>query len=97
YSVARLSIVLNLCQFRPMRPPVKKIRTPEECRAAELFDQQFRDNGCRTDRMFAVLMVLQWIGAVVLALSLSPRGWDGTQSHVHPHVWLSLILGGVLA
>jgi signal transduction histidine kinase/DNA-binding response OmpR family regulator len=66
-------------------------------RARELFERQWRDNASRTDRMFAVLMIVQWIGAVIAALTLSPRTWNGSQSHIHPHVLLALFLGGGLA
>ena len=47
--------------------------------------------------MFAVLMILQWLGAIVASLVLSPRTWNGSQSQVHPHVWLSVFFGGALA
>ena len=66
-------------------------------RARQLFDLQWRDNAQRTDRMFAVLMILQWIGAVIAALMLSPKTWNGSESHIHPHVWLAVFLGGGLA
>jgi signal transduction histidine kinase/DNA-binding response OmpR family regulator len=66
-------------------------------RARQLFDQQWHENARRTDRMFAALMILQWIGAVVAALLLSPMTWSGSESHVHPHVWLAVFLGGGLA
>jgi signal transduction histidine kinase/CheY-like chemotaxis protein/HPt (histidine-containing phosphotransfer) domain-containing protein len=51
----------------------------------------------RTDRMFAVLMILQWIGGIIMALVVSPRTWSGTQSDLHPHVLIALVGGGVLA
>ena len=51
----------------------------------------------RTDRMFAWLMVLQWLAAIVAALWLSPRTWNGMQSSVHVHVWSAFLLGGVLS
>jgi signal transduction histidine kinase/CheY-like chemotaxis protein/HPt (histidine-containing phosphotransfer) domain-containing protein len=50
----------------------------------------------RTDRMFALLMPLQWAAAVAGALWLSPRTWTGASSSVHPHVWLALLFGGLL-
>jgi signal transduction histidine kinase/DNA-binding NarL/FixJ family response regulator len=50
----------------------------------------------RTDRMFAVLMLLQWAAAVGGACWLSPRTWAGAQSSVHPHVWLAIVFGGAL-
>ncbi len=65
-------------------------------RAKELFDRQWYDNAARTDRMFAALMILQWLGAIIASFMLSPWSWNGTERHVHPHVWLSVILGGIL-
>src|SRR5947209_1509704 len=50
----------------------------------------------RMDRMFALLMPLQWAAAVIGALWLSPRAWSGAQSSVHPHVWMAVFLGGAL-
>ncbi|HEY2412071.1 MAG TPA: response regulator [Pirellulaceae bacterium] len=47
--------------------------------------------------MFAVLMILQWLGAIALALFVSPKSWNGSQSHVHIHVWLALFFGAALA
>ncbi|HEY2253550.1 MAG TPA: response regulator [Planctomycetaceae bacterium] len=49
-----------------------------------------------TDRMFAILMPLQWAAAVGGAFWLSPATWSGAQSSLHPHVWLSIFFGGVL-
>ncbi len=80
-----------------MQPPIKERRRIGPSRAEELFNQQWRENAARTDRLFAVLMIVQWIGTVILALAVSPRTWEGAQSHVHPHVWLALYLGGILA
>ena len=51
----------------------------------------------RTDRMFVVLMTLQWIGGIVMALVVSPRTWIGAQSSVHPHVMMAVLGGAVLA
>ncbi|WP_442484426.1 response regulator [Aeoliella sp. SH292] len=51
----------------------------------------------RTDRMFAVLMALQWIGGIVIAYYVSPHTWIGATSQVHPHLWMAIVGGGVLA
>ncbi len=51
----------------------------------------------RTDRLFAALMILQWLGGIVAALLLTPQTWEGSQSAVHIHVWLAVVFGGVLA
>lgn len=51
----------------------------------------------RTDRMFAFLMVLQWVGGIATALIVSPRTWIGAQSELHPHVMMAVFGGAVLA
>ena len=51
----------------------------------------------RTDRLFARLMVFQWIAGLLAALWISPRTWSGTHSGVHLHVYLALFLGAPLA
>jgi len=51
----------------------------------------------QTDRLFAVLFVLQWITGIIMAIWLSPRAWEGLESHVHPHIWAAVFLGGVIA
>ncbi len=51
----------------------------------------------RTDRLFAGLMAFQWIGGIIAAIVLSPRTWNGSQSHVHPHVWAAIFVGGLIS
>ncbi len=50
-----------------------------------------------TDRIFAILMLLQAISAIITAFVVSPVAWHGTQSQVHIHVWSAFGLGGLLA
>lgn len=66
-------------------------------RAEQLLAYHYLRIHQRTDRMFAVLMLLQWVAVVVCALWLSPQTWSGTVGTVHPHVWLAVFLGGALA
>ena len=49
-----------------------------------------------TDRMFAVLMALQWIAGIAAALWIAPRTWVGTNSQTHIHVWAAIFLGGAI-
>src|SRR5262245_59091656 len=65
-------------------------------RVTQLFREQHQKIIQHTDWIFSRLMVLQWLFGVALALWLSPKTWDGTQSNVHPHIWLALVLGGVI-
>jgi signal transduction histidine kinase/DNA-binding NarL/FixJ family response regulator len=50
----------------------------------------------RTDRMFAYLMVAQWIGGIVATFAISPKTWTGPISGPHAHVYFAAIVGGVL-
>jgi PAS domain S-box-containing protein len=66
-------------------------------RAAAFFREQLEVNHKRTDRMFAWLMVIQWLGGIAAALLISPKAWEGTYSHTHIHVWAALFLGGMIS
>jgi two-component system sensor histidine kinase/response regulator len=66
-------------------------------RARELFDDYQRSIHEQTDRLFAYLMGLQWIGGILFALWVSPLAWYGTISRTHIHVWAALILGGIIS
>jgi len=63
-----------------------------EARFAAHRQQIFHD----TDRMFARLMLAQWVFAVVLALVVSPWAWQGKEKTVHVHVWVAIFLGGAI-
>jgi two-component system, sensor histidine kinase and response regulator len=65
-------------------------------RAAILFDELRLRIYKQTDRLFAGLMVVQWIGAIAAALYLSPTTWAGGESSVNVHVWAAIFLGGAL-
>ncbi len=51
---------------------------------------------CRIDRMFALLFVVQWLGAILLAGWVSPYAWAGVESRVHPHLWGAVLVGGLI-
>ncbi|HEY2253932.1 MAG TPA: hypothetical protein VGH74_22810, partial [Planctomycetaceae bacterium] len=65
-------------------------------RADILFRKYETDQRHMTDRMFAALMIFQWIAEISLALWISPKTWTGRMSQTHPHVWTALILGGAI-
>jgi two-component system sensor histidine kinase/response regulator len=65
-------------------------------RANEILHDFQRQIYIRIDRMFTVLLLLQWAAAVGLALWIAPRTWSGAASSVHPHVWLAVTFGGAL-
>ena len=50
----------------------------------------------RTDRMLVYLMLLQFLGAIVVSLWISPGTWENADSYKHPHGWAALFLGGAI-
>ena len=74
-------------------PPGVGEATP---RARELMlDHQDRIHS-ETSRMFAILMVVQWLAGIAAAAWLSPRTWLGASSQIHLHLWLAIFLGGAI-
>src|SRR5438046_2464713 len=63
-------------------------------RSASLFKDNQDTIHKQTDRLFAGLMIFQWLAGILIAVWFSPRAWVGTQSSIHIHVWAALFLGG---
>jgi PAS domain S-box-containing protein len=60
--------------------------------AQERRDEQYR----RTDRMFARLLLFEFLVGINAAVWISPYAWAGTEREVHPHVWAATVLGGLI-
>src|SRR5215213_8548015 len=73
------------------------ITTPEALvrSADELFVEDRQRIYHQTDRLFAGLMLFQWIAGIAAACFISPRAWAGASSSVHPHVWAAVVLGAL--
>lgn len=65
--------------------------------ASALFAQRFAAGARRVDRMFAILMGIQWVAAVCLAIWLSPYAWAGRASTLHSHVVFAVVAGGLFS
>ncbi|MGE0528433.1 MAG: sensor histidine kinase [Bdellovibrionales bacterium] len=66
-------------------------------RINEIFRDQLADTAKKTDHMFCVLFVLQWLTGILFALLISPKTWLGNTSQIHIHVYAAVILGGLNA
>jgi two-component system sensor histidine kinase/response regulator len=71
-------------------------RAAIEVRARRLLSEHQRDIHVRTDRLFAGLLLLQWLVALSVAEWLSPHQWAGIVRQPHLHLLAALFLGGVL-
>ncbi len=69
---------------------------PDLYKAEHLFRAHQQDVYRRTDKTFAILMVVQWLAGIGAALWISPRAWNGTTSYIHPHVWAAVFLAGLI-
>ncbi len=65
-------------------------------RAAVIYSSSLQTLYRQIDRIFAVLMPLQWVAGIAAAIWISPRAWSGVDSQIHLHVWAAILLGGVL-
>ena len=79
-----------------MAPEPPQDRADEPLPTADaLYDEQLHAVHRRTDRLFAALMICQWVGAVAGAFWLTPYTWEGSQRTAHPHLFAGLLLGGL--
>src|SRR5204862_779832 len=88
---------MSSAQFMEMNPNKNKHSSATLDRAAVLFAEQQQKIYRDTDRLFAVLMSVQWVAGIVAALWISPRTWIGTVSQTHQHVWAAIFLGGTIS
>jgi uncharacterized membrane protein len=65
-----------------------------DSRAAAILSGDQRENFERTDRLFAGLMLLQWLMAIAVALWMPPREATGIQASTH--VWIAMCQGSVI-
>ncbi|WP_417392814.1 ATP-binding protein [Gimesia sp.] len=65
-------------------------------RTQELLQENQHQHYVRTDRLFACLMIVQWLAAMAAAFWITPRTWIGIDSETHLHVWTACLLGGLI-
>ncbi len=74
-----------------------EISAPALLARADVLYQEALDGTHRhTDRIFAILMIIQWIAGIGAAIWISPYTWIGATHHLHWHVWAAIFLGGAL-
>ena len=78
-------------------PPTDLIEGPILARAAVLFAENEHELHRRTDRLFAALMIVQWVAGIAFAIWVAPLTWDGPVSRTHFHVWAAVVVGGAIS
>jgi hypothetical protein len=68
-----------------------------DARASQLAQEQLRLRRAQIDRMFAVLLALQYVAGIIAALTVSPYAWEGKVHVLHMHVWVAVLGGAGIA
>jgi serine phosphatase RsbU (regulator of sigma subunit) len=66
-------------------------------RANEIFQERNDANLKRTDRLFAYILLGQWVFGILLAVTLSPYTWEGKTRSIHLHVPIAIGLGALIS
>lgn len=66
-------------------------------RAEEIHREQSLRRYVKVDRMFAVLLVVEWLAGIVAAFVVSPYAWAGKERVLHMHVWVAILGGAGIA
>jgi two-component system sensor histidine kinase HydH len=61
-----------------------------------LYDSYYNRLRVRIDNLFSLLLIFQWVMAFLITFMNSPLTWSGSESSIHPHVWMALGLGSLL-
>jgi hypothetical protein len=70
---------------------------PTVARRAELrLNASLLENAAQYDRVFAYLLAIEWLAGMGVAWWISPFAWEGKTQVIHVHVWLAVVLGGLL-
>ncbi len=67
-----------------------------QTRTAELAREAETKIYRQTDRMFAGLLLFQWVAGLAVARWISPLTWAGAESRTHAHVWAASLIGGAI-
>jgi hypothetical protein len=62
-------------------------------RAEELHEEQNAKRYVAVSRMFAVLLVVQYLACMIAAFAVSPYAWEGKERVLHMHVWVAILAG----
>jgi two-component system, NtrC family, sensor histidine kinase HydH len=95
-SIAQATKPLELAPDSPVKAADANRQRRIVERTVALFRERRLHGLQRLDRAFVWLMVGQWVFAIVVALLVSPYGWEGKVKAVHFHVYLAVLLGGAL-
>ncbi len=66
----------------------------DSSRVEDLFQQQRDLQHRKMDKMFSVLLVVEWVAAILVAVFISPYSWAGKEKVFDIHLYLAIFMGG---
>ena len=66
-------------------------------RVRDLAAGSLREFFAKADRIYGVILVVEWALLVATAVFYTPRTWIGAASATHAHVWAAIVLGALAA
>ncbi len=66
-------------------------------RASEIRDAHLLARWKKIDRMFALLLGIQYVAGIIGAMVVSPFAWEGKERVLHMHVWVAILAGAGIA
>lgn len=77
-------------------PDTESIGSYDRERAHFLLAEHQHNVHSRTDRLFARLLLFEWVWLIAFALLVSPKTWIGATSSPHIHLLAAFLLGGLV-
>jgi hypothetical protein len=74
--------------------PAYELTKVQKEKAEKIFKEKRNEHFQKMDRMFMVLMGVQWMMAILIAVVFSPYAWAGKQQVFHIHLLLAVFMGG---
>lgn len=65
-------------------------------RAASLFRISQRQIHKKIDRVFSLLLVVEWLASILCAYFISPRAWGPMDDQPQLHAWAAIFIGGTV-
>ena len=69
----------------------------QETRAESLFNEHRKKLYLQTDKLFVVLLLIEWVVAIIASLVITPLAWEGSKHYLHIHVIMAVVAGGALS
>ncbi len=68
----------------------------KEASVEEIYQRYMHASWVKVDKTMVIILLSQWLFAILLALIISPYIWSGSVRTIHIHVKIAIVFGGIL-